>query len=1104
LKRSTLAVALFLSGAASLLFEVVWVRVLALSFGSTVLSLSLVTSAFFLGMAGGAWLASRFGDRLRRPLVVYALLELVTGAYAISTLPLLERLHLIYGLTGVELPIGALLLLKGALSLLVLAVPAMAMGATLPLVVASSRDGGRLGMRTATLYGANTAGAVVGCLLAGLVVIAACGYLGALVVGAALNLGAAVVALVAQRHQARAGEAARASSVTTTPHQGDGAIKLGAMALMLAGLGGFAGMAFEMAFARVLHVVLMGTIETVSTVLAAFLFGVAAGSAAVRGLATRIRFGVLEVGWLLALSAAAVMLSSYLLEPLAFVGSGLASQGGLAAAGLRFLCAAAALVLPAALNGALFPALVDLVAGARGGESVGRLLAANTVGSVLGAFAGGVILLPWLGTSATLYIVMLGLLLAALLCSYRARRRQLGVVAVLLVVFASTLWSGVDVARLAQLRELRMPTYTASVAQLDANQQHTLFSAEGAHGVVSLVERPSGVLHLNIDGLPQSTSFVNGPRYPLESVLLGALPAVLARGTERALVIGLGTGITARSLLASGFTQVEVAEIEPRVVEALEHVERASATPAWDERMQILIADGRDLLQRRRYQAVAPGYDVIASQPTHWWLSGVGNLATREFFSLAYDALVDGGVYIHWLNVGRMTEEVLRGVVGAMQATFEHTLVLVADQPGLLYGVGVRGALHLDAARIEAQLARPALRELAAGMPDDLIDLAAWVVYHGERGAVSGAPANRDRDALVETRLARISDSTTLDLGTLRPPPLGELGLPASALAIDRVAIDALRIETFERRLNTPGGLPRLVVAGFDGPVPFGPAMITLAERAAEAAAHLDPCWRRYLDGRLMMARAELDTAAAALRQVCPESPAHPAALRAARFFALLALDSGRCEQGLTALSVQATSASAFDHYLAGLLRACLDQDPGVDYRTALSSWDAPGLPGAAMRWAVQRGEPLPETLRARASKPEVQDLDALRAIAVDDVRAAELERSAQHAQRLARLISERLRALKLRARRLERRGDLARAQLVLARLTLLAPQDPAAALMQMGFYTRRGQPEIARELGRRFIENADDPEGARRMLALAKEGDISLNEGAPTEAEAP
>ncbi|MFH1812277.1 MAG: hypothetical protein ABIJ09_26300 [Pseudomonadota bacterium] len=1052
-----------------------WIRSFGLAFGSTLQSLVVVSAVFFTGMALGSSLAARLSRRIRHPLRLYAVLEVSIGCWALLSFPLLEHSHVLYAVST-SLGPSAESWFEGAAAMLLLAPPALGMGMSLPLLVAGF-DQDRTGRRTAALYAVNTAGAVLGTLITGMVLIALAGHLGALAVGCALDLAAAVLILLAQRGRAgnlSAPSLARASPVTATVPRA---------AMLLAAVLGFTGMGYEVLYFRTLHLVLMGTLETISTVLATYLLGLVVGSALYHRLSRHGRPSWTHIGYLILAQVALALITTTLMTVLGWWSLAVSDSGGLLALLQRVGLSSLVLLPVASLSGALFPAVVDACGDEGGGHLVGRLLASNTVGAVIGSLGVGAAMVPRLGTTASFYLVLLVALSTAVAIGLSATKRHLVVGALGLLGLASVAWPGVDLARLSLLRVVPRATLWRSLGALEQITDQTVFAAEGAHGTVTLVEEPPKTWTLYIDGLPQASRQLSRPRYSRESVLLGSIPAALARHRSRALVIGLGGGVTAEALVAAGVEQVDVVEIEPRVVEALRHVSDGVPPAEQLPGVRILQDDGRDLLQRNHYAAVPARYDVIASQPTHWWLSGVGNLATEEFYRLAQESLTEGGVYFQWINTQRMTEEVLRGVVHSMSAVFDEVVLLAAEQRGLFYLAGTRGALVLDADRVAHVLQRPELTALCGASPRTVEDLLALVVLSGAPPAGAVTPRNRDRDALIETHLAHVAADRYIDLSAMQPALLDRLGPAPGWLTGDESAFRAFLLSAAERRLMTPGGMPAWITGipeeGLRRDAVW-PSVTRLAVEAASGA--VGPCMSHYLQARRLIVDGQIEEALLGLDRICRDQPDDEGAQRAARFAALLNLERRRCALGLEQVERIPTPRPE-DLLLRGLLVACLGRDPEEFYRPALDRWSAPAPPGPAMRWAAERGHPILATLLARVRVEETMDPDALQAALLVGAKQADPSVLVQLARRWLQALAQRQQRLHHWAMQAEKAGDAGTVQRLNRAVLDMARDDLEATVHLVRSLHRAGDTTQASRVAAEFVQRAPDPDSARRLL---------------------
>jgi spermidine synthase len=643
--RSLLAVAglLFLSGATALVYQVLWQRLLGLVFGVTVYAASAVLASFMAGLALGSLVGGRWADRLRRPLLGYAVAEVLVGISALASPWALDRAEAVYLLLHPRLAASFGLLTAGRflLSFLVLLVPTTLMGATFPLVVRSpllARSA--LGPRLGWLYAANTAGGIAGTLLAGLYLIGAVGITASFRLAATVNVAVSLIAaLLSMRWEAAGavvpeGEAVAASSV---PEPG---LTAGARRLVLAAfsLSGFAALGLEIVWFRVLSLFLQTTTYAFTAMLATVLTGIAAGSV----LATRLLRRQREALPLLAglqLSTAVACALSLLAVDGGFEVLGWA-QGLLAGAAARrgalALVLSFAVLFPATLlMGVAFPVGLRLVAqggGEREGRQVGQFYALNVLGSILGAVAAGFLLLPRLGSRASVLLlaasfVVSGLALLAVVAGPRPRFALLASVAGI-AAFAAAWASAPD-------------PFEVALARRHAGAR-TLFRREGVQATVSVLQTPEGRRVLYLDGLHQANDAPGVVGIHRE---IAALGLALHPAPRRALVIGLGGGVTAGALGRDRKLGVEVIELSRAVVGAAALFHHVNDDVLHRGNVGVRVDDGRQflLLNRQRYDILTA--DII--QPHH---AGAGNLYSLEYFRLARTALDEDGIMVQWLS----------------------------------------------------------------------------------------------------------------------------------------------------------------------------------------------------------------------------------------------------------------------------------------------------------------------------------------------------------------------------------------------------------------------------------------------------------------------
>ena len=822
--RVAIVACLGFSGFSALVYQVLWTRLLGFAFGTTTEAIGTVLAVFFAGLALGNLLAARRLARLRRPLAVYAALELGIGVFALASLPLLEGLGALPDVASGELAPGARTALRVVAAAAVLLLPTAAMGATLPVVARGLvRDDASLGRASAILYGSNTLGAVFGAYLCGFWLIPGLGLARSVQLAAAANLAAAALAWIAARRFApipadqpsqgrlprRPPSEPKASEVdpglpkASEVHPDLPKASEARSALLLAcfALSGFVAIGYEILWSKVFGIVMEGTLYGFSAVLAGFLLGIALGSALIAPRIDRIRepargFALLHLAIAISVAAGmhAVPFLPYAFERLGGGGGGVHGS---------FAVVLPLVLVPTALLGAAFPLLIRLYArdAADTGRAIGVATAANTAGSIAASLLVSFWCIPNLGMNASLLgLLLLDLALALALLAHTSLRGSAnrtpalaGVAA--LVAAVALAFGGVHVDQAIAGRQLGASSLAGYQAELARRAATQTFLGEGRASIVTVYERPGSRL-LRSNGLPEADFQYAPPYYPISSVLLGAVPALLAEQTQRALVIGLGGGNTLRVLLETPLAAIDVVELEPSIVAAQAALYRGRASPLADPRVRLLIDDGRHhLLHGARQEA--PRYDVIASQPSHPWRVGAANLFTQEFFRLVRARLADGGCFALWINGFRMDEASLLAVVASFERVFPGSVLLDASEHGGredLLLVGGRRPLEASIGSMAARLGLPALANRLAPYGIRRVEdlLARSEGPAAVFAALAPGAANTDDNAFVETRVPHLRG--LLDFGPLEarlapgaavlPPVHGALDVEAVAEAL--------------------------------------------------------------------------------------------------------------------------------------------------------------------------------------------------------------------------------------------------------------------------------------------------------------------------------
>lgn len=683
------AVLLCASGAAGLVYQVLWIKQLSLVVGVDVHAVSVGVSAFFAGLALGGSMVGRLADRVSSAWRLYLWLECAIAALAIGAT--LALAHSAAPFAWLEAHAGVA---AWILPTLLVGVPAMAMGGTLPALMRAIRtDGVQLGKHGGQLYAANTAGAIVGTLAAAFVLIPWLGVTGSALAAAALNGLAALGAWRFGRHAPVDGAAAAAAAASparpTTQRT---------LALSLYALAGGIALGYEVVWSQAIVQFLSTRAFAFAVVLATYLAGLMIGSLCVARRVDRARDPWAMFAWLVAGAGCVALIEFAWLGEWLPAAQALVSQRVLGATGslLVATCASFAVaalcivLLPTILLGAAFPYVVKLsVDAARVGAGVGAVLALNTLGGIAGSVLAGFVLVPSIGVVHTLGVLAAASGLVALLAIAFGDgvRRRARFAIPLLVVVTVTVAVATPADRLATL-----------LARTRGGS--LVFYEESRGATVAVVQQGKAsqpFRRLYIQGVSNSGDAMTSLRYMRLQALL---PMIVHDATPRsALVIGLGTGITAGALLQyPGMEQRVVAELLPAVVRAAPSF-RGNYDVSRDARVDIRLRDGRrELLQS------AQRYDLITLEPPPPSASGVVNLYSREFYQLAAARLQQHGIVAQWLPLPTQNRDDTRSLVRSFLDVFPHASLWTTELHEMLL-VGSMQPLTLDAPRIASRFA---------------------------------------------------------------------------------------------------------------------------------------------------------------------------------------------------------------------------------------------------------------------------------------------------------------------------------------------------------------------------------------------------------------
>ncbi|WP_339475398.1 fused MFS/spermidine synthase [Pseudomonas sp. RL_5y_Pfl2_69] len=725
------ALLLFISGTAALIYQVLWIKQLSLVIGVEVYAITTGISAFFAGLALGGLLFGRFADRLAKPLLLYAGLEVGVALLGIATTLGLSLAAAPFA--WLEQKVG---LLAWLLPLLLVGLPALLMGGTLPVLVrALAAEPRQLGQAGGRLYAANTAGAIVGTLLTAFVLIATLGVRGSACAAALLNVTAAIGALIVQRRYP--------APLATTPSTQPSPARL---AMVLYAIAGGVALGYEVVWSQSIVQFMSTRTYAFAVVLATYLTGLFVGSCLMARRVDRLRdpwgiFALLIAGAGLVALLEVALLGRWLILLQTRVETLVLELGFTALVGMsaRFAVAALSIVfVPTVLLGAAFPVALRLCVGPdRVGRDVGAVVAFNTLGGIVGVALCGFVLIPLLGLVRTLGLLALiaaavGFIAVRQGHGVKKGHRQ-GVIALSITALLVAWLTPVD--RIAEL----LP---------GARNGELAFYEEGRGGTVAVVTQGKGerLFHrLYIQGVSNTGDAMPSLRYMRIQALL---PLLIHNGEPRsALVIGFGTGITAGALLSyPALEHRVVAELLPSVVNASTLFKGnfgAAASPG----LQVRLRDGRQELLRSNQR-----YDLITLEPPPPSAAGVVNLYSRDFYQLAAQRLEPQGIVAQWLPLPTQNIEDSRSLVRSFLDVFPYATLWSSEFHEMLL-VGSLQPIELDAARINARFEQPGVRSALqdVGVASAAALLATWVTdRQGLERFAADAPAVTDDQPRIE------------------------------------------------------------------------------------------------------------------------------------------------------------------------------------------------------------------------------------------------------------------------------------------------------------------------------------------------------------------
>ncbi len=730
-----------LSGASGLIYEVIWMRQLTLVFGSTVFATSTVLTAFMAGLALGSFYFGRKIDESdASPLQFYALLEAGIGVFCLVWPLILSVLTALYVLIyrNVTSEFYTLSLIRFALTFLVILVPSTLMGGTLPVLTRFFvREIERLGINVGILYALNTFGAVLGCVAAAFFLIERVGIQQTLFVGIAINFAVALVAFLLEKGVNRV--EVRDDSLRMSEPEGERGVglppksqilssSLRRLMLVAIGISGFCALAYEVLWTRILVFFLGSTTYAFATMLAAFLFGIGLGSFLFARWIDRLQnptaiFGVLQLG---------IGLSALLLLPAFEELYGMSRAFQSIFGGARFWAFFSCFLVmsvPTVLMGGSFPlvakiytrgpkwqrgqdggAVIDGESTEKIGRSIGNVYAVNTVGSILGAFCAGFLLIPLLGIRPSLVlIVALNTGLGCWLIIGGTRE------------VSSPFLQGISIGTpilnvglaVILLLTVNQPLFLKSAIFKTQRPGDTLVDYnEEVDATVTTLKDDEGVYRLYVD----TNQAADASRWDSPSHrVIAHLPLLLHPRPKRALVVGFGMGLTSHSITQHG-VRVDAVELSHGVIDAArQHFTHINGNVFENELFNWTLNDGRNYILMTHEK-----YDMISTGIIHPLVSaGSSNIYTADFYRLCQRILSEQGVMCQWVPLHRLPESHYKMIVRTFIEVFPHTTLWYKYTPDFVILIGAPKPLSIDYKNF---IARAQIASIRNGLAADDLD----------------------------------------------------------------------------------------------------------------------------------------------------------------------------------------------------------------------------------------------------------------------------------------------------------------------------------------------------------------------------------------------
>jgi len=674
----------FISGLTSLIYQIYWQKKIFTLLGSDIYATSMNLSAFMLGLSLGSYLIGIFVDNIKYRIVIYGLIEILIGVFALQFDIIISRLtpflHNTYNLFFLSNPLYYHSI-KFILLFLILLIPTMLMGATLPLLIRELTPNiNLLGTITANLYSLNTLGAMFGVFFSGFFLIYHFGMEMTLWIAVTLNLLVGLFAILLYGFKSQLSElkleepSIDENNNKTNFNDVNFNIPLSTFII------GFSILSMEVIWTRIQVQYFSATVHSFSIMLFFVLLGLYWGSTLSKKFIDKRKdltdiFTYLILAMGIAISFTGLLL--YILPSLyiKFVFSlnsifNNKDSWFLITIISKSICASLFILFPCIISGILFPIAVKISSNSN--QSIGKTTSVvyywNTIGSVLGPLTTAFILIPLLNIKGAFFAISLFIILTGTLLNFKQTKLYTAFDIIPIVIF-------ITIISISYL----LPDKIVSNYSIIAKETELIYHEEGNAQTISLLKNDKNQTIFLIDGNVEAD---NSPTQLRHFILKGHLPLLLHPQPDNVLVIGLGMGITLNAIENNPAVKtIDLVELSPQVVKAQEYLININNDVLNNEKLNLIIDDGRNFLS-----ATTKKYDMITVDPIHPRISGVGTLYTHEFYEQVSEHLNHNGIYIQWIPSYQMSPHSFKMAVNTFKTTFPHSILWYVKGHVLLLG----------------------------------------------------------------------------------------------------------------------------------------------------------------------------------------------------------------------------------------------------------------------------------------------------------------------------------------------------------------------------------------------------------------------------------